>query len=451
MAACMVGCRYAALDIRRLRRSGVSPIALFALGLAITGLSDTLGLLSLANDPSSPYNVYADRNHLLLASAIALIGWTSVLIGMRITTGRRVLRPAVLPLPPIRGAVSDRALLIGGTGIALLAIGAKFVDDPPQLGTVYSLFLLSPNLVAFALARAAFSRRMRGAALAALAIALFASVRALLFAYLRSDALSPLFAFALGAWLGSRSLAPFRSVYFLPVYLAVAAFLIYFRAFGDVRASQATSLARIAAIFERQEQLRHDGDDAAPALVRRMTSFNQLSQIGRVVEEDGFLGGATLQYLSYAFVPRFLWPGKPKIAKASWFAVRIGQGYQRPDGTYTNAVDMTVPGELYLNFGWAGVVLGSAAFGMLIGILWAKAEFWKDPRNTAGTAFGFYLLWISLGRGADLQVLVTLTAMYLLFVGLGGAVQLIRGNQTKRGRRLRLSTTPSPLNTPTGR
>lgn len=444
-ATCLLGLRFAVRDVASLRGRGLSPVALAAIGVTLTGLADTVGLWSMTTNPNSPYNIYADEQHLLLASVIALVGWTAMIVGMLAATGRRTWRPAILSLPSVRGRIGDRGLIMGGAGLSILAIAATFADSRPQLGTVYSLFLLSPLFATFTLARAGYSRRVRGATATALGIALAASAHAMLFAYLRAEALSPLIAFALGALVGGRSLSPFRSKYFIPIYVAGVLFVIYFRAFGEIRASHVTSIERVTAVYEHQDVLRQEDDEAAPALLRRLTSFNQLSQVGRLVQEDGFLGGATLDYLSYSFIPRFLWPDKPKIAKGSWFAVRIGHGYQLRDGTYSNAVNMTVPGELYLNFGWPGVVLGSAAFGLLIGLLWTKTQFWTDPRNTVGTAFGFYLLWNSLRLGSDLQIGVTLIAMYLLFIGISGGVGLLRQRRSFLDGRLPPRASPKDI------
>ena len=129
--------------------------------------------------------------------------------------------------------------------------------------------------------------------------------------------------------------------------------------------------------------------------------------------------GLSRQYIGYAFIPRFIWPEKPIIAKGAWYAWRIGQANITPTGAYTNSVNMTVAGELYLNFGWLGVLLGCLSFGIALGTFWARTGFWVDESNTLGSAFGFYLLWIGLGLAADLQIIVTLVATYLLFVAIG--------------------------------
>jgi hypothetical protein len=155
-----------------------------------------------------------------------------------------------------------------------------------------------------------------------------------------------------------------------------------------------------------------------------------------LVRRDGYRDGATLDYLGYAFIPRFLWPEKPLIAKGAWFALEIGQAYTRRDGSISNSVAMTIPGELYLNFGWPGVLVGCLLYGMLLGVFWTRTGFWEDPDNAFGSAFGFFLLWTAFGLGADLQLLVTTTAVYLLLVGGAWSLSMIGRGSTRAVRPL---------------
>jgi len=210
----------------------------------------------------------------------------------------------------------------------------------------------------------------------------------------------------------------------------MALFLVYFGALGNARAESGQQ--RIAALAQgAAEAARADAQPKA-TLMARLSNVNQLSEIGALVETDGFLQGQTLSYLAFAFVPRILWPGKPAIAKGQWFAFKIGQAMARPDGSYSNSVNMTVPGELYLNYGWLGTLVGCFVFGAILAVFWSKARFWSDADNALGTAFGFYLLWVGLGLGADLQVIVTITATYILFVSLRTAALVLPGSAPYR-------------------
>jgi len=213
-------------------------------------------------------------------------------------------------------------------------------------------------------------------------------------------------------------------------------FAASFATLGRIRSTGGEGQSRVTAFRTESAASASDSGRDNAALLVRLSSLNQLSQIGLLVERTGYLHGSTLGYLGFAFVPRFLWPAKPKIAKGAWFAYEIGQAVMRPDGTYGNSINMTVPGELYLNFGWPGVFVGSFLFGVILALFWSTALFWSDDSNPLGTAFGFYLLWIGVSLVADLQIIVTLVAMYLLFLAASLALFSLSRNHRGISRRV---------------
>jgi hypothetical protein len=125
-------------------------------------------------------------------------------------------------------------------------------------------------------------------------------------------------------------------------------------------------------------------------------------------------------------VPRFLWPDKPVVQKGGWFAWRIGQAWIEPDGTYSNSVNMTIPGELYLNYGWLGVLIGCPLFGTILAMFWKRTSFWSKRPSELGTSFGFYLLWFGVTLSADLQILVTILATYMTLVAMSLWLRTVR-------------------------
>ena len=420
-------------DLPRLRVGGVTPITLFAFSAAVTGIADTIGLMAADSLDRGRYFLYAVDEHLFLASLLALAGGVLPVLGFRAVHRYGALGEVSRLLPSLRARIRDEQLVPLGLSLAVLAIALQISGWRPPLGTLLDFVFLMPSLVIFTLARAGSERGVRGATATALVIAVAEAGRALAFAYLRIEVLVPLVAFVFGVLLGRRSLGVLRSPVLAPVYVAMVLFVMYFGAFGAVRQHYVEGVQRIEAMHEYREQMELQQVRTEQSVLSRVTSFNQLSQVGRVVEEDGFLNGATLDYLAYAFIPRFLWPEKPLIAKGAWFAVRIGQATPTREGWYNNSVNMTVPGELYLNFGWLGVLLGCLAFGAILAVLWAQTTFWSDSRNVLGSAFGFYLLWVGFGLAADLQIVVTLFALYLLFVAIGAVMPGV--GKAQRGRR----------------
>ena len=97
------------------------------------------------------------------------------------------------------------------------------------------------------------------------------------------------------------------------------------------------------------------------------------------VEAEGYLGGRGFAYLAWAAIPRLLWPDKPLVSRGEWFTSEIG--FSMNEEASTTSTGMTSPGELYWNFGWAGVVIGMAFLGYLISrLLWRLAL--PDPRTS---------------------------------------------------------------------
>jgi hypothetical protein len=159
-------------------------------------------------------------------------------------------------------------------------------------------------------------------------------------------------------------------------------------------------------------------------VVLRLTSFNQLSQIGRLVNRDGFLDGETFSYLGVVLTPRFLWPEKPRIALGTWFAIQIGQGVETPDGWANTSINMTQAGELYLNWGWLGVFIGLPILGAIYGLIWTRTNFWEEgSRNVIGGALALIMMYMMLGGHGEFTAVFTLIAVYLLLLVLSLTLQ----------------------------
>ncbi len=108
---------------------------------------------------------------------------------------------------------------------------------------------------------------------------------------------------------------------------------------------------------------------------RAQTFFERLSLMGSVqmiVERTGvdvpYQRGHTLTPLISTFVPRLLWAGKPDVQAGQL----VNQAFHVSDSADTY-ISPSHLGELYWNFGWAGVVLGMPIIGLLCG--WVGARF----------------------------------------------------------------------------
>jgi hypothetical protein len=416
LGTALLGAAFAAQDIVRVRSGFVSPMTVYALTLAASAFANAVGMDAADSPRRALYVLYAVDEYLMLAAELTFAGLVVPVFAFRLVERRPVARALLDTLPRIAGGSSTATVVRWAPILAVAVIILRLQGLLPSLGTLTGIVRFIPHLAAFTLARLAWADNLRRAQTLALAIACAEAVRAVLFDYLRTDVVAPLVAFTLGALLGSRSLRPLRSARFVPIYVAAALIVVYFGTFGEARSLIGTGVSRIAQLQEIQEDSVRAAAGPKQTVFSRLTNFNQVSQIGRIVDEDGFLDGSTLEYLGFAFIPRFLWPEKPLIAKGAWFALRIGQANIARDGRITNSVNMTIPGELYLNYAWPGVVLGCSIFGMLLAALWTRTDFWTRRNNILGSAFGFYLLWVGLNLGADLQILVTLIATYLVFL-----------------------------------
>lgn len=85
------------------------------------------------------------------------------------------------------------------------------------------------------------------------------------------------------------------------------------------------------------------------------------------VREHGFKYGQTMENLTYAFIPRIIWPDKPLVTRGSWFTSYLGgSGSEEESKTSTG---MYSAGELYWNFGMPGVVFGMFIMGAMFSYL----------------------------------------------------------------------------------
>jgi len=143
------------------------------------------------------------------------------------------------------------------------------------------------------------------------------------------------------------------------------------------------------------------------------------------VERDGFRYGETMANVSYAFIPRLLWPDKPSLSKGSWFPVYLG--FSPPESEATTSPGITATGELYWNFGIIGVVSGMLFIGILIGAVWRLAG--ADPRGELLHMLLYTSLLVDIGNMPDA---VTTTAFWVADFLIFGAVFLLMESRPVR-------------------
>ena len=100
--------------------------------------------------------------------------------------------------------------------------------------------------------------------------------------------------------------------------------------------------------------------------------FDNLVALQQLVPDSAArLDGASLVAIPTAFVPRGLWPGKPQPVDQQMSAL-VYPGL-------TAGTPVALQGELWWNFGVAGVALGAVAIGLLMGLLARLAFTARSP------------------------------------------------------------------------
>jgi hypothetical protein len=235
---------------------------------------------------------------------------------------------------------------------------------------------------------------------------------ALTTSYLRLSLIMPAIYLFSGYFIGKKDIKYIFSYRAIPLIVLIYLFSSVFSELQDNRTS-------FISVFSAKEEdfTRHEKGPSNGSLLDRCANLAQITNVVKLTKQNGFYDGKASAPLVVALIPRFLWHDKPAIALGAWFALEIGAAYKNESGNINNSVNMTIPGELYLDFGWLGVVVGSFLVGAFMVLLWNSTHFYSSELNLIGTIFGGYVLYVSLlGFGADLQIAITLLSTYLFFL-----------------------------------
>lgn len=329
------------------------------------------------------------------------------------------IKKTIGPFYPLKMELSYK--WTGYLNYALLAINILILSG----NIPYIVFFPSLISVLFFLTRYAISKDDQKLLNYCIANTIILSINGMLFDYLRMAIIAPCIALLVAVFFGKEDISVFFKRSLFPVYGFLLAILVVFSFLGQIRNSMSgyekinsviTELNR--SVLEDNKEVAVEGqtEEEEERFEARVSNVNQTSQIVRLVEEDGFYHGETMAYLSYAFIPRFIWKEKPIIAQGVWFALRIGQAYVQEGVGANNSINMTSAGELYLNFGLLGVMLGMFFIGALCAYMWQISGFSGNPSNLLGGMFGLYLFFLATSTfGIDLQFLVTLVSYFCLF------------------------------------
>ncbi len=124
--------------------------------------------------------------------------------------------------------------------------------------------------------------------------------------------------------------------------------------------------------------------------------------------------GEHLALVGVAWVPRAVWPEKPGISLGKWFRDEMVPHEMYAEGS---AVAITIPGELYMSFGAAGVAVGMLLLG---GFMRTLHEHMVVPRRNPSAMFVTAFMLQALLMGLEQEIGFHLTfgiVNYLMCVG----------------------------------
>jgi hypothetical protein len=144
--------------------------------------------------------------------------------------------------------------------------------------------------------------------------------------------------------------------------------------------------------------------------VQRMALLPEMASAMNLGDRADWLKGDERWWMVpfYPFVPRFIWRSKPILLKCQRFSIAAGS-------TATNSEAITIPGDLYLEFGLPGLLIGMFLLGMLgqgltnmvtgalrkqslliyTGVFWSVIFLESDAFSFAtGLAKVLFMLWV---------------------------------------------------------
>lgn len=132
--------------------------------------------------------------------------------------------------------------------------------------------------------------------------------------------------------------------------------------------SFAANLGTVAFQLETYAARSGDSTDGWDRLAFRAFEPTPVGFLVADVRKRGIRNGETMEILTYAFIPRVLYPGKPSVSRGTWFTYHLGFSDSEEESTTSTAI--TAIGEFYWNFGIPGVVAGMFTLGCMMGGLW---------------------------------------------------------------------------------
>jgi hypothetical protein len=227
------------------------------------------------------------------------------------------------------------------------------------------------------------------------------------------DALIPLGVLFVVKWLYTRRIpvAPIVVTLALVVFLSPVKSDYRQEASENVDMSDQSSLTKGLVWVEQAVEYWQDTFSGSRDLVEATSSASDradfLHQVAHIYSltpsEVPYQFGKTYSFFAVALIPRIIWPDKPVSGSANGFYA-VAYGVSTEEGTKTTTFGVSILGEAFMNFGWAGVVLIMLFQGILIGAM--QYSFGGQVSGPGGQAvFLAFFVYFLNGIGSSAEIM----------------------------------------------
>jgi hypothetical protein len=305
------------------------------------------------------------------AQLVALAAYGAMMAGYALPAGRRLAW--LLPRPRrewSRGITLAAVAFMVPLGWSVY-LGGQYGFLPERLGTGVTGSFASATLYGIALLNICYRRYRSHLALLGTIILIPVTMAFNFFTGSKTLFLAPLAMVALSY------LVIERRVRILWIVLAVGAIAFFYpvsefyrtvvmqgltKSAVEVLQDPGTALGLVADYASEYDL----GDYLTVGLVATSHRVNGLGILSVIVRDTPdrvpYQGGWTIGYIFLSYVPRVLWPDKPYMTWGQW----VTDNYTAPGMNVKSATGSSWPGELYLNFGIPGVILGMIVLGIYL-------------------------------------------------------------------------------------
>lgn len=156
--------------------------------------------------------------------------------------------------------------------------------------------------------------------------------------------------------------------------------------------------------YRNQYFQEYSGEIVSFIFDRSFGRIDQSQQISKVFKAASFLNGESLKNLLVsAGPPKFIWKDKPVGANTSSNEIGRRLGIFHPDD-FKSALAPTIVGELFLNFGLAGIVLGMIFFGLFVRFIFDLLI--RGSNSSLSGVMMYGILWIQIITGLESWLVV---------------------------------------------